>query len=438
VTGALHYIEPYSVYQDLLQRTLRQFFLSQSLLAAFLIVPLWLFLNRRVLRPVRQIVEANNALANGRPEGMYISVPTIPGDEIGDIMRSRNNMLTRLEASEAELRQRLKELSALNATAVLLSQSTLMEEVLNRILDKVLEITGAGAAGVSLLEPDKNMLVIRAQRGFSPEWLAQEAHRPASCLCGSVIQEDKPLCLEGMDPADPRVTRPACAREGFRSLCIVPLRAEGEALGVLSLHSREARPHTAQERDLLSAIGSQIGVALSNIRLYQETQRLSVTDALTGLRNRRALDERLQEELLRAQRYHHPLSVIMADLDHFKNYNDRHGHPAGDVILRQVASLLQSHVRETDFVARYGGEEFVALLPETAKDSGLEVAEKIRAAVEAACFPHAETQPGGRLTISLGVATFPEDLAEAHNLISKADEALYRAKRAGRDRVCSA
>jgi len=169
--------------------------------------------------------------------------------------------------------------------------------------------------------------------------------------------------------------------------------------------------------------------------LHAEMQRLSQTDPLTGLYNRRGLDERMQVEMLRAKRYQHPLSAIMADIDYFKNYNDVHGHLEGDVILKQIAELLRFHVRETDVVARFGGEEFLILLTETAKAEALEVAEKIRAAVSVRPFPHAGTQPEGKLTISLGVATSSADLSEARELISKADHALYVAKQAGRNRV---
>ena len=142
-----------------------------------------------------------------------------------------------------------------------------------------------------------------------------------------------------------------------------------------------------------------------------------------------------ERQRLRAKRYQHPLSAIMADIDYFKNYNDVHGHLEGDVILKQIAELLRFHVRETDVVARFGGEEFLILLTETAKAEALEVAEKIRAAVSVRPFPHAGTQPEGKLTISLGVATSSADLSEARELISKADHALYVAKQAGRNRV---
>jgi two-component system, cell cycle response regulator len=143
----------------------------------------------------------------------------------------------------------------------------------------------------------------------------------------------------------------------------------------------------------------------------------------------------MQVEILRAKRYQHPLSVVMIDIDHFKNYNDTHGHLEGDVILKQVAELFRSHVRETDVVARYGGEEFLILLTATSKAAALEVAEKIRVAVSVRLFPYAGTQPEGKLTISLGVATSSADLSEARELICKADRALYGAKHAGRDRV---
>lgn len=166
----------------------------------------------------------------------------------------------------------------------------------------------------------------------------------------------------------------------------------------------------------------------------KEMQYLSITDSLTGLYNRRALEERLEEELRRAQRYQRPL----ADLDNLKHINDTYSHCQGDVLLQQVARLLRAQLRETDFIARYGGDEFVILLPETVKAGGLKIAERIKAEIEAYRFPYAETLPSGRLTISLGVASFPEDLVEVDKLIHTADQALYHAKRAGGGRVCGA
>jgi diguanylate cyclase (GGDEF)-like protein len=166
-----------------------------------------------------------------------------------------------------------------------------------------------------------------------------------------------------------------------------------------------------------------------------KTSELAMRDPLTGIRNRRSLDVRLDEELRRASRYNHPLVLILLDVDHFKDYNDAHGHPQGDTLLRQLADLFASNVRGGDVLARYGGEEFALLLTETSPESALLAAEKIRAAVAAHEFPLAASQPEGRLTVSLGLAAFPEHAADMATLVQHADEALYRAKRAGRNRV---
>ncbi len=163
-----------------------------------------------------------------------------------------------------------------------------------------------------------------------------------------------------------------------------------------------------------------------------ELERLSVTDGLTGLSNHRALMQRLGEEVVRSKRTARPFAVIMADVDHFKQYNDAFGHPAGDDVLKQVAGILKEATRTVDCAARYGGEEFAVLLPETELDGVMEVAERIRARVEATQFP------GRAITLSVGVAVFPKDSSEAAGIIAAADEALYVAKREGRNQVVQA
>ncbi len=164
----------------------------------------------------------------------------------------------------------------------------------------------------------------------------------------------------------------------------------------------------------------------------------SYTDPLTGLANRRALFVRLEEEWARAQRYGDELSVLMADLDHFKAVNDGHGHIAGDEVLRSVARVLLRSVRKVDAVARYGGEEFCLVLPRTGKREALRVADDLRRAVAATAIEPLPGAPALHVTLSVGVAAFPADAADVSALIARADEALYRAKRAGRDRVIEA
>ncbi|MCG8608096.1 diguanylate cyclase [bacterium] len=170
-------------------------------------------------------------------------------------------------------------------------------------------------------------------------------------------------------------------------------------------------------------------------RAKEELRQLAITDGLTSLYNYRYFQEQLLQELNRARRHNLQVSLVMIDIDHFKHYNDTHGHPAGDLILKQIASLLKSNIRNIDLASRYGGEEFALVLIETNKSSAGIVAEKIRKLVEDQSFEQEESQPNGTLTISTGVATFPEDGDDFDQLVSNADQRLYRAKQAGRNLI---
>ena len=167
----------------------------------------------------------------------------------------------------------------------------------------------------------------------------------------------------------------------------------------------------------------------------EELKELAIRDGLTGLFNHRHFKELLEREVARAGRYERTLSLIMVDVDHFKNYNDTHGHPAGDEVLKTLADIITTRLRAVDISARYGGEEFVILLPETERPGGTIVADDIRAQAENYPFKGRESQPLGKVTISLGLAQFPDDADESSLLLKKADDALYRAKSEGRNRV---
>ncbi len=169
----------------------------------------------------------------------------------------------------------------------------------------------------------------------------------------------------------------------------------------------------------------------ANARLHQ----LAITDGLTGLFNHRYFHEKWREEIKRSERYGEPVSLLIADVDFFKNYNDRRGHPAGDVLLRDLSMLLEQNFREVDVVARYGGEEFAIILPRTAKGDAAVLADRIRAQIAEAAFPDREVQPGGRVTCSFGLAAFPDDGGTASTVLERADQALYAAKQQGRNQV---
>ncbi len=198
---------------------------------------------------------------------------------------------------------------------------------------------------------------------------------------------------------------------------------------------RPARsPFTRDDVARLASLVPQAAVALENVRIREKMHSLAATDGLTGLWNHRKTHELLAREMRRASRYHRALSVLMLDVDGFKTFNDTYGHPQGDQLLRCIASILQANVRSVDHVGRYGGEEFMVILPETYKDNACRLAERIRSAVEEQAFVVVAGQVIRR-TISVGVASYPEDALNPSELVQRADEALYRAKRAGKNCV---
>ncbi|HKC61370.1 MAG TPA: diguanylate cyclase [Myxococcales bacterium] len=223
------------------------------------------------------------------------------------------------------------------------------------------------------------------------------------------------------------------AVRGLGALKIFPLRAGESTVGamVCGTRRRDGLPDPAQAA--LSMLSLQAAAALVRTRLYEEAERLATTDGLTGLLNRRTLATQLVARVREAQRYRRPLSLLLIDVDHFKKVNDTHGHPAGDAVLRGVAAVARAQARETDLVARYGGEELAVVLPETDAAGARAIAERLRAAVESTA--HASDQGALRVTVSVGVATWPGGGQNGDELLTTADRALYRAKQTGRNRV---
>jgi diguanylate cyclase (GGDEF)-like protein len=223
--------------------------------------------------------------------------------------------------------------------------------------------------------------------------------------------------------------------------------AQSTALGVLHLvdsprevrgHGGELAPHhVLARRQLAFTVADQLSLALSNLRLQERLRDQAIRDPLTGLFNRRYMEESLERELRRAQRRNVALGVIMIDIDHFKRFNDTFGHAAGDTLLREIGSLLQQHTRAEDIACRYGGEEFTLILLEASAEDTEQRAMRLREEAAALYVEHAQ-QPLGHITISLGVAVYPDHGQAVEALLHSADAALYRAKAAGRDRVMMA
>jgi diguanylate cyclase (GGDEF)-like protein len=220
---------------------------------------------------------------------------------------------------------------------------------------------------------------------------------------------------------------------------IAPIIPKKQIKGLIAVGQKiNKEPFSRSEQELFSLLTHFISVAFSNSILYQKMERISITDGLTGLYNRRYFKKMIEYEIARARRYNHCLSLVFFDVDNFKNYNDTLGHPAGDVALKTVAMILKSTIRKSDIAVRYGGEEFCVILPEGDVKTGWNFAERLRNRIDAYHFTREEVQPGEKFTISLGVASFPGHADSLQQLIEKADAALYSAKGSGRNKTCVA
>jgi diguanylate cyclase (GGDEF)-like protein len=250
---------------------------------------------------------------------------------------------------------------------------------------------------------------------------------------GWAILNQQPLWCNDME-ADLRFAENP-GGEGMKSQMVVPLTIHGRTLGTLNLASATEHAFTDADFEVLQRCGQLAAVAVENSLLFRQTRELSLVDPLTGIYNHRHFVHLLGVEMGRAHRYSRTLALIMIDVDNFKKVNDTLGHPIGDRVLRGISRILTEGLRRSDVLARYGGEEFAVILQETDRESARSVAEKLcRDIEEKASFPDGRNGQV-RATISLGAAFFPLDAGNEEDLILRADQALYRAKSSGKNRV---
>ena len=325
--------------------------------------------------------------------------------------------------NERELRRRRFDLEALAALAAHLEEAAEPEDVAARTIESIADNFGIERIAVIALNPRPRLL---AGHGLqAPDLLGPlGVHSVVSHAC----ELRATLLPSELTPAeDPWLS---AMFDGARNLVVTPLTAEGGTLGAL-VFEHGSRRGSRIERRLLTIIerfASHTALALRNAMLLQRVQEAASTDALTGIANRRSFEEVLEREVSRAERTGEPVSLVMLDLDHFKTLNDSFGHQTGDNVLREVAQALARNSREMDFPARYGGEEFAVVLPNCGLEEVRASATRLWAGV---------TNEDGQvpLTASAGYATYPEHASTGRELIGAADEALYRAKRAGRNQV---
>lgn len=340
--------------------------------------------------------------------------------------------VTERRRAEQRIIQQSEELKAINANLSLLYEvssaishtmdiDVLYADIL-KILPRVIGVEDDCERGIFLVGNRKQLRLV-AHWGAEPDPVdACGSVKRGECLCGQAAQEGKVIVIEHCETAHPCVPGVVPGAHGH---VIIPLKAKGEVVGIFYFYLPAHTKMDESKTRLLIAVGEQVGVAIENVRLYEEKKALSLHDPLTGLANRRHMEIALSRAFSNARRYRSPLALIMLDIDFFKKYNDAHGHQAGDHLLSVTAQLLSHQIRDADMAARYGGEEFLIILPGTDGRQARVLGERIRGAITA--------KTG--ITVSMGIADMSGQPATKEGMIQQADEALYRAKQNGRDRI---
>ena len=337
------------------------------------------------------------------------------------------------EKEKEDLDRTLYNLSLLYDIGRAMTHISDLKSLLKYILNQAIAVTHAEKGSIMLHDPDTDRLSIRVLAGLEDKVYQERVNNneitcrsflPGEGVAGRVFQSGKAIFINETG-GNSSFVEPSSSFA--QSIACIPMHVYNETIGVINVTNKKGDAgFIADDIDMLSAVADQAAVSISKAQLWE----MAVNDSLTGLHVRRYFMVRFQEEVSRTERYEKTLSVVMADLDYFKAVNDTFGHTAGDRVLKAVGEYLHASIRDVDCVGRYGGEEFVLLLPETDKTAARGLSERLRKGIEAMQLGNLPN-----ITISMGVATFPEDGRTAEELLQKADAALYEAKNKGRNRV---
>ncbi|MGW8250098.1 MAG: diguanylate cyclase [Anaerolineales bacterium] len=355
------------------------------------------------------------------PHGRLISVQAVGHDVTG------------IKRAELEAEQLNRELTALHMATQALLSTLDSEALLGQILDAAISAVPAAEKGtLHLIARDTGQLELRASIGYADPRIQKFSYSESSGYVARAVRERQPLIFHDTRDEIPNPRRELIPEvSAIRSAIVAPLKLNERLLGAVCLESSAPSAFSDTDLRLLVSIAVTATNAIYNAELHAEVQKLAITDALTGLYNRRGLLELGEREIERSFRFNHPLTAIMLDVDHLKDVNDRYGHYAGDQVLRSIAGCCEKQLRKVDIIGRYGGDEFVILLPETQMRLGSMIAERIRRSVSEVRLPSGN----GRIQISVsqGIAGLTTDITSLEALIDKADAALYSAKNSGRN-----
>jgi diguanylate cyclase (GGDEF)-like protein len=371
----------------------------------------------------------------------YYSVPRqFSQDEIELLTTFANQAAVAIEnarlyaSTDERLRERVTELVALQQVSLRFTASLDLSAVPDTIAEVALRLVGASEILIFLYDKETDEFTFGAGLCDTGErnHLAQVPHKDG--ITTRTVRGGQPIVINDVEHHSLYALSEARAR-GMKAIASFPLKRADRVVGVFNVAFSNPHEFSEDELRVLGLLADQAAIAIENARLYQEAQRLSITDGLTGLYNSRHFYAVLKKEMAWIDRSVHALSLIMMDIDNFKAYNDTYGHLAGDDLLQNLARLLRTQIRESDLAFRYGGEEFALLLPETDKLAAAQMAERVRALLTTHEFIVKETGSPSHVTVSMGVAMYPSDATDERGFVYAADMALYAAKAAGKNRV---
>lgn len=342
-------------------------------------------------------------------------------------------VIEELEEQEIRLRSHLAEHRVLSEINLMLSNSQTPDQIFEAIVMGGIRMTGMPAGSLSIFNPEKKELYLAAAKGFSSDFYKDPIYpvRPKG-LTEYILSRHEPISIP--DIADhPSFNNPILVKEGVRSLIAVPLISEKGPVGILYVDAFKPQTFTPSMVESLQLLATQAVIAIQKQQAFDQIKGLAIRDPLTGLYNRRYLNEILMVETERAFRLNRPLSILLIDIDYFKKINDRFGHLVGDQVLHGLAQLFSTTIRPYDTLARFGGEEFLLLMPETDEKEARNIAERLRTVTASAKLLPDETP----MTCSFGMTILngEKTLPIPEELVQRADKALYDAKKGGRNRV---
>ena len=309
-----------------------------------------------------------------------------------------------------------------------------IDEVLEHIVKTAASLTQADAASMRLFDIKTGVLEIKAGVGLSSAFMIQAPLALGEGIVGKVVENCKAYKCSNVRKDANCCNKDLPAQEGINSILSVPLKDREKAIGSLSVYRRSQQEFSDAEMLLMSIFAAQAVEAVEKTKQIEQLKRQATHDSLTGIYNRRFLLARIEEELKRAKRHNHQLSITFIDIDDFKNFNDSHGHLLGDKLLKDFSSIIMEELRQNDFIGRIGGEEFIIVTPETDKNGALALSRKLLDRIKLHEFLGKQGGLWG-VSFSAGISNFPDDGLVAEELIRIADETMYQVKINGKNNV---